>query len=83
MKYKVGDKVLVKSQEWYDENKDVFGRVKLPVESFIKDMRLFLGKVMTIKSLKEERYSLEEDHDNWSWTDDMFEGFADITKKKD
>ncbi len=44
MKYKVGDKVRVKSLEWYNENKDEFGDVRTPNNVFVPGMSRFVGK---------------------------------------
>ena len=47
MKYKVGDKVRVKSLDWYNENKDEHGTVNVPF-SFIKEMTQYCGKEFII-----------------------------------
>lgn len=47
MKYKIGDKVRVKSLDWYNENKDEHGTVNVPF-SFIKEMAQYCGKEFII-----------------------------------
>lgn len=79
MKYKVGDKVRVKSQEWYNANKDKSGYVKFSFTSFVNGMCPFLGKCVVIESLKKHSYSLVEDDYGWDWTDEMFEGLVEPT----
>jgi hypothetical protein len=74
-KYKVGDKVIVKSLAWYNENKDAFGNVRVPC-TFVSGMRKYCGKVVTIRSVNMNSYSIEEDY-GCSWSDEMFEGLAE------
>lgn len=72
MKYKVGDKVRVKSKEWYDENKDENGYV--PVTNyFTKQMSKFCGKIVIIDEVFNSFYRIKNDKDNWCLTDEMFE----------
>lgn len=79
MKYKVGDKVRIKSLDWYNKNKDKDGDVVLTTHLFTPGMSQFCGKVMTIEDVFEDIddnvvYYMEEiDYD---WTDEMIEGFA-------
>lgn len=79
MKYKVGDKVRVKSLEWYNENKDEFGDVKIPNNVFVPDMSRFCGQECTICHVLEDAsrnktyYGLKEDVSGFSWTNYMFE----------
>ena len=60
-KYKVGDKVIVKSLDWYNQNKDTFGTVHVPC-SFVRDMSRFCGKVVTIRSVGFSSYYIEESY---------------------
>ena len=75
-KYKVGDKVRIKSLDWYNENKDEDGIVELSTHIFTPGMSQFCGKVVTIEDVFEDIddnvvYYIEEiDYD---WTDEMFE----------
>ena len=76
MEYKVGDKVRIKSLDWYNENKDEDGIVELSTHIFTPGMSQFCGKVATIEDVFEDIddnvvYYIEEiDYD---WTDDMID----------
>ncbi len=79
MKYKVGDKVLIKSIDWYNENKDKYGFVDFRTSVFVPGMSQFCGKIVTIEDVFEEEddvvYCMEGiDYD---WTDEMIEGLAE------
>lgn len=67
MKYKVGDKVKVRSD--LEENKGYGGWYTS--EGMVK-MR---GEIVTIIGVKSSSYELEEN--NFRWTDEMFEGLED------
>ena len=76
MKYKVGDKVRIKSLDWYNENKDVYGNVEISEDYYFKPpMSEFCGKVVVIKyiSNKFKYYDIEEDDGADYWTDEMIE----------
>lgn len=65
MKYQVGDKVLVRSD--LEEDK-TYGN-----EIVMSDMLSFRGKIVTIKHIDHsDYYQIEEDPDQWYWTDEMF-----------
>lgn len=68
MKYKVGDKVLVREDlivdQWY--GRDVF----------ISEMVSFKEKIVTIKKIYTDIYTIVEDSGKWHWTDEMFSGKA-------
>lgn len=72
MKYKVGDKVRVKSKEWYDENKDNYGNVSVK-HYFTEQMSEWCGKEVTIDAIFDDFYRIKDDKDEWNWTDEMFE----------
>lgn len=74
-KYKVGDKVVVKSLAWYNENKDADGNVRVPC-CFISEMSKYCGRVVTIRCVNHSSYSVAEAL-FYSWSDEMFEGFAE------
>lgn len=66
MKYKVGDKVRVRSDL---EESETYG-----CQSFVKQMEKYKGKLVTISEEHQGFCYIEEDKDeNWCWTDEMFE----------
>lgn len=70
MKYKVGDKVIVRS----DLNEDVKYNGMYPVD----DMVYLKGEVVTIIEIIYdcEQYKIREDGNLYYWKDDMFQGLA-------
>ena len=72
MKYKIGDIVKIKSQEWYDKNKDEYGRVHCKC-LFVDNMSEYLGKTAKIIEKCDNYYDLNIDGGKWNWTDEMFE----------
>ena len=79
MKYKVGDKVKVKSLEWYNANCDKHGYIKCQdIIYFTQQMSKYCGKIVTIDYIwEDEFYWIQEDEQHFDWTDDMFEGLVD------
>lgn len=74
LKFKVGDKVRVKSLEWYNENKNLDGEI-INKEGekngvFTKYMRSWCGDVIKINSVKNNYYGA---NNGWSWYDWMLE----------
>lgn len=82
MKYKPGDKVRIKSLDWYNENKDENGRVLCSYIGFCKEMTKYCGKVLTIMTIgnqdigSKQKYFMHETDYAWGFTDDMIEGLA-------
>ena len=67
MKYKIGDKVLVRPD--LEEGK-TYG-----VEVVMSDMLYLKGKIVTIEHVDHpDYYRIKEDPDQWHWTDEMFIG---------
>ena len=65
MKYKIGDKVLVRPD--LEEGK-IYGD-----EVVMSDMLFFRGKIVTIEQIYHPYcYRIKEDPDQWHWTDEMF-----------
>ena len=79
MKYKVGDKVKVKSLEWYNMNQDEFGKIRCNTAYFQPTMSKLCDSILTIKNIDKflNAYIVEEN--SCYWTDDMFEGLAEET----
>ena len=76
MKYEVGDKVRIKSLDWYNNNKDEYGYINCGSRSFFTKMRDYCGKIVTIKKIcKTNCYHLEEY--DFDWTDEMIEGLVE------
>ena len=85
MKYKVGDKVKIKSLEWYNANKNSEGVVNFHNLLFFDElMSEFCGKVVTIDAYipRGNYYEIEEDGKVNLWTDEMIEGLADEPQEK-
>lgn len=72
MKHKVGDKVRIKSREWYEKNKDINDEVKCNEAYFVLCMSVYCGKTATITSA-DSIYRIDLDKSDWEWTDEMFE----------
>ena len=83
MKYKVGDKVRIKSFDWYNENRDKIGQVDCGCGCvyayFAPSMVTFCGQIVTISSVQTslEVYRIKEDGGTFNWTDEMIEGLAE------
>lgn len=69
MKYKVGDKVRVRS--------DLQISRRYGVCMFASGMDHYKGSVVTISKATPTFYRIEEDEGNWTWADKMLEGLAD------
>lgn len=78
MEYKIGDKVKIKSFDWYNENKDAFGFIFCNHICFDEKMSEFCGKTVTIAAQRNENhYFIMEDNCLSFWSEDMIEGLAD------
>ena len=77
MRYKPGDRVKVKSQDWYKSNMNSICEVACGVTWFVPDMVVHCGNNVTIREVYGNYYRIIEDDGDYCWTDDMFEGLAD------
>ena len=79
MNYKAGDEVLVKSLDWYYQNRDKMEQVDCGNACFIRSMIKLCEKKVTISSVIPtlEVYRIKEDGGTFNWTDEMFEGLAE------
>lgn len=74
MKYKVGDKVRIKSREWYESNRNKNGEYVVDRLSFTDSMTKFCGKEATITYSDEDDGTYQLDIDSFYWfNDEMFE----------
>lgn len=71
-KYKVGDKVKIKSLDWYNKNKNKALRecVDCGNRMFTPQMSKWCGMVVTIVHIENDCYM---DENAWYWTDEMIE----------
>lgn len=87
LKYKVGDRVKIKSLNWYDKNKDRFGEIW--TESFDRKRKICFASNMTPYCGMEtvifsvERYNYVLKNIPYAWTDEMIEGLAEEDKEMD
>lgn len=73
MKYKVGDKVRVKSKTWYQANTNGKGYIDTN-PSFVPSMSEHCGKIATITHVDDEGdYHIDIDPNDYFWSDEMFE----------
>lgn len=78
MKYKVGDKVLIKNIDWYNKNKDIDGDVLCGDYIFVSYMSVFCGKILTIDVVFEDgTYLMKENTDGFVFTNGMIEGLVE------
>ena len=79
MRYKTGDKVRIKSLDWYNTNKNDFGLIFCNHICFDEKMTEFCGKTVTIAAQRNEKYYfIMEDNCLSFWSEDMIEGIADV-----
>ena len=83
MNYKAGDEVLVKSLDWYYQNRDRMEQVDCGNACFIRSMITLCEKKVTISSVIPtlEVYRIKEDGGTFNWTDEMFEGLVEEENK--
>ena len=72
MKYKVGDKVKVKSLDWYNEN-NIENGFEIDDVRFDPDMCKYCGKTAIITVESKVYYKLSIDSGEWFWYDWMLE----------
>ena len=73
MKYKIGDRVKIKSLDWYNEHKNETDDIECSNNIwFYREMSKFCGKVMTISHVRADHYTMVEDLVGY-WTDEMIE----------
>lgn len=78
MKYKPGDKVRIKSLDWYNTNKDDFGLIFCNNICFDEKMIEFCGKTVTIVAQRDNKYYyIKEDNCLSFWSEDMIECLVD------
>ena len=76
MRYKRGDRVKIKSLDWYNENKDQHGRVACGYHVFTEEMSKFCGYTMIVCNRTNLGVMTMGGSANY-WTDEMIEGIAD------
>ena len=75
MKYKRGDRVKIKSLDWYNKNKDQYGRVACGYHVFTEDMSKFCGCTMIVCNRTNLGVMTMGGSASY-WTDEMIEGLA-------
>ena len=76
MRYKRGDRVKIKSLDWYNQNKDQHGRVACGYHVFTEDMSKFCGCTMIVCNRTNLGVMTMGGSASY-WTDEMIEGIAD------
>lgn len=78
MKYNVGDRVRIKSLDWYNKNKDEDGNIDINHDfTFYADRSRYCGKVFTIVEVFDNCYAVKEDNNEYYWSDEMIEDLAE------
>ena len=82
-KYKVEDKVRIKSIDWYNENKDDYGYVWCTEFLFTPEHSKYCGRELTISHITEfEIPSYVMESNGHDWTDEMIEGLVEEEGKE-
>ena len=71
MRFKVGDRVQIKSIDWYNENKDEYEYIDCGKHLFYPLMSQYCGNIFTISDVYSDFYQMYENRLNW--TDEMIE----------
>ena len=82
MKYKIGDKVRVKSLEWYNSKKSDYG-FTIDDVTFDHQMSIYCGRLAIIEKLGISYYRIDIDNGELYWYDWMFEDGFEVQKGKD
>lgn len=77
MKYKIGDRVKIKSLDWYNKNKDQHEQVACGYHVFTKDMSKFCGYTMIVCNRTNLGVMTMGGSASY-WTDEMIEDIADV-----
>ena len=81
LKYKEGDRVRIKSIDWYNENKDKDGEIVCGEFVFLEGMKKFCSETLTILEDVDDGYLMLEDDHGYVWTDEMIEGLVEEETK--
>lgn len=76
MKYKKGQRVKIKSLDWYNKNKNEYGEVDCGLQAFTEEMALCCSKVLTISRIASNDSYFMDGEGFWR-NDDMIEGLVD------
>ena len=79
-KYKLGDRVRVKSLDWYNSNKNENGEIVKDYITFLEGMSEYCGKYFEVSYVYPNEIYLLKDAD-WLWEDWMFEDKPTFNKK--
>ena len=80
MKFKVGDKVKIKSLDWYYIKSDGMCNIQCGDWYFTISQTSYCGKVLTISAVFDDFYMMKDI--GHYWTDEMIEGIADEPQEK-
>ena len=75
LKFKVGDRVRIKSIDWYNENKTTHGDIWFDNAVFVGGQSLYCGCELTICLVTDDSYHVIEN--DYYWTDEMIEGLVE------
>ena len=82
MRFKVGDRVRIKSIDWYNENKDDYGYVWCTEFLFTPEHSKYCGRELTISHITEfEIPSYVMESNGHDWTAEMIEGLVERNGK--
>lgn len=86
MKYKVGDKVRIKTKEWYDKNKDSDGNVKTRTNCVTVAMSKYCGMEAIVTQCgfgsTGTDCTIDIDNGRWCWPIESFDDLYNIEKPK-
>lgn len=85
MKYKIGDRVRLKSINWYNANKNNDGSVVVSDDGYLyelhftKDDSKYCGQVFTISDIVDGAYIFAEMDNGYYYCDEMIDGLENET----